>query len=353
METENLKLNGLSFHFNHKNYSFKKIIIILFIIIINLLVILIQLTFKLKTIIKTYDNIKKELIVHQENEIFYKEMLKLYIENKTKFYIRGRQYVMNLVNNSYNESNINTIQDKINWLLIHESPEYKTNIVDKILLHEYSKKILGKDICVPILKIYKNTEELNLNELPNSFVLKYNHGSGMNIVCNNKSNFNLSNAKLLLNKWKDINYGLEGYEYPYLNIKKKFFVEKFLCDDIKDYKIYCFNGEPKFIRVQKNLPNKSGKINNLDWTLNDIETNLLHYYRLPNIKFEKPKNLKLMIEYAKRLSKEFAFVRVDLYEYNNRVYLGELTFTPSNVRINFKNKNQSLWLGSLLDIQKK
>lgn len=61
----------------------------------------------------------------------------------------------------YNESNILTIQDKLNYLLIHESPENKYKIVDKILLRNYSKKILAKDICVPILKIYNNIDEIN------------------------------------------------------------------------------------------------------------------------------------------------------------------------------------------------
>ena len=140
----------------------------------------------------------EQIKIYEKRAIFYKEMLKLYIENKTEFYIRGRQKIMESEKKNYNDSNINTIQDKINWLIIHESPENKTNIVDKILLHEYSRKILGKDICVPILKIYNNTEELNLNELPDSFALKYNHGSGMNIICTNKSIFNLSDAKLLL-----------------------------------------------------------------------------------------------------------------------------------------------------------
>ena len=59
------------------------------------------------------------------------------------------------IGSKYNDSNILTFQDKLNWLLVHDSPELKTNIVDKILLREYSKKILGKDICVPIIKIIK------------------------------------------------------------------------------------------------------------------------------------------------------------------------------------------------------
>lgn len=55
-------------------------------------------------------------------------------------YLKGRQYIMNKFGNLYNESNILNIQDKLNYLLIHESPENKTEIVDKILLRNYSKK---------------------------------------------------------------------------------------------------------------------------------------------------------------------------------------------------------------------
>ena len=133
------------------------------------------------------------------------------------------------------------------------------------------------------------------------------------------------------------------------------FAEKFLIDDINDYKIYCFNGKPKFIRVQKSLPDHSAKINNyynLDWSLNDIETGLPHFIRNPDIKFEKPKNLGLMLEYSEKLSSEFAFVRVDLYEINDTVYLGEMTFTPSNSVFGCKDQNQSLYLGNMLDISK-
>lgn len=287
---------------------------------------------------------------------FYKYLLQLYIENKTEFYIKARERNMKLGGKNYNDSNVITIQDKINWLIIHESPEYKTNIVDKILLHEYSKKILGKDICVPIIKVYNNSEEINFDELPDKFVLKCNHGSGMNILCNDKSKLNIINTKKKLDMWMKINYGLASFEFQYINVKRKIFAEKYLLDEINDYKIYCFNGKPKFIRVQKYLPDHSAKINNyynLDWTLNEIETGLGNrFIRRPDIEFEKPKNLNLMIEYSEKLSSEFAFVRVDLYEIGDIVYLGEMTFVPSNCAFNCKDLNQSIYLGNILDISK-
>ena len=282
-------------------------------------------------------------------------MFQLYVENKKEYFINGRKRVMELRGKTYNDSNPITIQDKLNWLIIHESPENKTDIVDKILLHQYSKKILGKDICVPILKIYSNSHEINLDELPDKFVLKCNHGSKFNILCNNKSNFNITEAKIKLNKWMKINYGLANYEYQYINVKRKIFAEKYLQNNIINYKFNCYNGNPIFIRVTKDLPDKSAKINNyynLNWELNDLETNADKYIRNPEIKFEKPKNLKLMLEISKKFAADFSFVRVDFYEIEDQIYLSELTFTPFNVLMNYKDKNQSIYLGSLLNITK-
>ena len=164
---------------------------------------------------------------------------------------------MGRIGNPYTVSNSISFQDKLNYLLIYESPEDKTSIVDKILLRNYSKKILGTDICPPILKIYNNINEINLEELPDKFVLKCNHGSGMNIFCEDKLTFDLQKAKLILKKWIDINYGLKAFEYQYLKVKKRIFVEQFLNKEIINYKFSCFNGKPKFIRVKAKINGKN------------------------------------------------------------------------------------------------
>ena len=254
-----------------------------------------------------------------------------------------------------NESNLVTIQNKLNYLIVHESPDYKSKIVDKILLHNYSIKKLGKDICVPIIKIYNDSNEIKEEDLPNKFVLKCNHGSRMNIICNNKTNFDFKNAKYYLNKWKNINYGLITNEFQYLSIDRKIFAEKLIKENIEDYKIYCFHGIPKFIRVQKHFPGIKGKINNYydaDWKLTDIETGLPGYFRRPDIIFERPKNFELMLEYSKKLSEDFVFVRVDLYNVNGIIYLGEMTFCPSNNGFQLKNIKQSIELGKLINVNK-
>jgi len=313
-------------------------------------------------IISILISLKNYYLLHIENNDFnineinnYEDKL-LYLNNRTEFFLKKRIKFLSQYNISYNESNLITFQEKVNWLIIHESPKYKSNIVDKIKLHDYSKKILGKDICVPILKVYDDANEINYDELPEKFILKLNHGSSMNLVCQNKSKFNYTKASKILNNWKKINYGLTTKEFQYMYVNRKIFAEEFLSNDLIDYKIFCFNGEPKFIKTRKQLrdPNDT-KLHNyydLDWKLIDLETDMKGYIRDPKIKIKKPENLKLMLNYAKLLSDEFVFVRIDFYEYNNTIYLGELTFSPDNSFLTWKNKTQNITIGNLMDISK-
>ena len=178
----------------------------------------------------------------------------------------------------------------------------------------------------------------------------------MNLICKDKLHFDLNMAKNKLKKWKKTNYGLLNSEFQYFLVNRKIFAVPYLGDKIIDYEVYCFNNKPKFIRVQKLLFEKNHTLlhnyYDLDWKLTDIESGLKHYYRIPEIKIKRPKNLDLMLDYSKKLSVNFAFVRIDFYEINNKIYLSEMTFSPSNCLMKFKNLNQSIYLGSLIDISK-
>ena len=177
----------------------------------------------------------------------------------------------------------------------------------------------------------------------------------MNIFCKDKSKFDLEMAKKQLNKWLNINYGLNKAEFQYYFIKRKILASPFLGDEIIDYKAYCFNGNPEFILGKINSKKDHQYVCNfydLNWTLTNIEYNYSQYYRDPNVIIEKPKNLQLIIDYSKKLSKEFVFVRVDFLEINGILYLGELTFTPLNFNKVFKNETLNKYLGNLLDVTK-
>ena len=270
----------------------------------------------------------------------YKKELKKYCNDKHK---------------NVNIDNPKTIQDKINWLKVNDLSPLKTKCADKIKVHEYCKEKLGKDICIPIIKIYNSADEIKWDELPDKFVMKCNHGSGMNIIVKDKSKINKLECISKLNTWMKRDFAFQnGYEMHYHNIEHKIFIEKYLFDSnqissLYDYKFWCFNGKPNFFTI--NDGNGHGKWMNFY----DLDGNLLPYKRVdflgtPTTEINIPIGLKTMIEYSKKLSEDFKFVRVDFYEVNGEVYLGEMTFTPGSGFFRYKNSSDDLKIGELLDL---
>lgn len=245
--------------------------------------------------------------------------------------------------------NPKTIQDKINWLKFHDSTPLKGKCADKIRLHEYCKEVLGEDICVPIRKTYDKASDIKMADLPNSFVMKTNHGYNMNIICRDKSKFDIEDARKKVSLWLNTSFGHDSGQPHYQYITPRVMVEELLEDEnqkksLFDYKFWCFNGEYKLWTI--NDGNGHGDI--MYYDRDDKPLDL--YETKATGKYKKPVNLSLMKEYAEKLAKPFKFVRVDFYEVNGKVYLGEMTFTPGNGFFDYKKKGANEMVGSFLDL---
>ena len=271
---------------------------------------------------------------------------KTYEEYKEPLIKLGRRHGLNL-----DLDNPKTIQDKINWLKIYDSTPLKTKCADKIQLHDYCKEKLGKDICVPIIAVYDKVDDIEWNKLPERFVIKCNHGSGMNIIVKDKNTLNIDDAKRKLTQWMNTDFAFRvGYEMHYHDIPRKIFVEEYKEDEkqtksLFDYKFWCFNGEPKFMTINNGYGH--GEMLYYDMSFNKIDI-VRFDFSVAHTNFEKPKNFNLMVEYSKKLSKDFKLVRVDFYEVNDKLYLGELTFTPGAGFFRYRNQNDDKKIGDML-----
>ena len=139
-------------------------------------------------------------------------------------------------------------------------------------------------------------------------------------------------------------------EFHYSFIKRKIFAEEFIGNDLKNFKFLCYNGKPKYVYVSiKDNGHKYRNFYDMNW-------NFLNFHCLskphPTYIYQKPKYFELMKEYAKKLSSEFKFVRVDLYELESEVRLGELTFIPMDSLFFCKNKEDEIELGKDIDTKK-
>jgi len=254
-----------------------------------------------------------------------------------------------------NLENPTTFNEKLQWLKLYDRNPIYTNYADKYLVREFVKNTIGEKYLVPLIAVYDSADEINWNALPNKFIVKCNHASGRNIICMNKDNFDIIDARKKLAKWIGHNFFWHGREWAYKNIKPRIIVEHFLEDDkgdLLDYKFMCFNGKTKCLFVCSDRNNGEGlKVDFYD--MNWKHMNFERHYKNSGRTILKPEGFDIMVELAQKLSKGIPFVRVDFYEVNGNIYFGELTFFPGNGLEEFTPEFYDELLGSWINIPQK
>lgn len=232
-------------------------------------------------------------------------------------------------NNGYkcNFNEPSTFNEKVQWIkLNYYDPNY-IMCADKFKVRQYIASCIGEAYLAPCIGIYDSVAEIDLDKLPTQFVMKPTHGFGEVLICKDKSQLNWKKESRKMKGWlKENQYDMTG-EWQYKEIKPKIICEALLEENIKDYKFFCFNGEPKYIQVDYDrFINHKRQMFDINW--NRIACSLC--YPSDTQPIQRPKKLEEMLAICKVLSSTFEFVRVDLYSCKDKIYFGELTFTPGD-----------------------
>lgn len=248
-----------------------------------------------------------------------------------------------------NLSNPTTFCEKLQWLKLYNRKSEYTKMVDKLAAKEYVASIIGKQYIIPVLGVWDNPEEIDFESLPNQFVLKTTHGGGGSgvIICKDKSKLDVVKTRKRLRKIMKQDIYRSRVEWPYKNVTKKIFAEKYMVDEsgeeLKDYKILNFGGEPTFIEVDSGrFTEHIRNIYNAQWEIQPIA---IGYKNDLNMYFQKPQKLEKMLEFARVLSKNIPFLRTDFYVINENIYFGELTFFQRSGFTTFVPSSLDLELG--------
>lgn len=244
-----------------------------------------------------------------------------------KLYLQLKYYA--IFGKKLNLDNPAGFNEKNQWLkLYNRNPSY-IQMVDKFGVRQYLSGVVGKDYLVPLLGVWDSFEAIDFTKLPDQFVLKCTHDSGGVVVCTNKSSFNRAAAQKKLNTCLKRNYYYRSREWPYKYVKPRIIAEKYLVDkddaQLIDYKVACFNGQAKVFFVCLNRSDHGCNIDmyDLDWNPMPFCQTL---YPNSGKLTPRPQNSARMIEIAETLSKDIPFLRIDFYEPDGQLYMGELTF---------------------------
>jgi hypothetical protein len=241
--------------------------------------------------------------------------------------------------------------EKIQWRKIYDRNPLIVETTDKLKVRDYVRRRIGEDLLTKIYWVGKDPKSIPFNDLPNSFVLKTNHGCGFNIFVPDKIKLDKQAAIDQLSNWLETTYGKEALEWAYRHINRYVYAEEYLVDERgqrpTDYKFFVFRGKSPALFIC------SSRHSDLRWDFYDIDWNCLGVNAgKPNSErcLKKPSGFDKMKEYAEILGKEFDYVRIDLYDLNSRIIFGEMTHYPASGLIVYDPISFDYWMGSFWEL---
>ncbi len=217
--------------------------------------------------------------------------------------------------------------EKLNWYKLHGRDPLMGVCANKYTMRDYVSGKGYADNLNELLGVYTDVDDIDIDALPDSFVLKASHGTHMQIIVKNKSDVDWAYSKKLMRSWLRQDIYWRGREWVYKDMPRHIIAEKYIEDEsgeLRDYKIFCFNGEPRFI--QHDMGRFTKHVRNYyytDWTLMDMTD---YVGNDPAMTVPAPESLPEMLSIARDLSRDFQFVRVDFYDVMGHPYIGEMTF---------------------------
>ena len=256
-----------------------------------------------------------------------------------------------------NLKNPKEYNEKLQWLKLNDrKPEYST-MVDKYEVRGYIEDLLGDKYLIPCLGIYDSVDDIDIDALPDRFVLKCTHDSGSVEICKDKSSFDIEGARHRLSQAMKRNYYATYREWPYKYVKPRIIAEGYLegdGGDLKDYKVMCFNGEAKIIEVHENRF-VEGKVHTQ--TFYDREWNIVPLTQVETVTVdrpsERPRQLEEILRLSELLAKNMYHARIDWYIEGDKIYFGEITFFDGSGFESFSTPEMERMLGDMINLPEK
>lgn len=245
-----------------------------------------------------------------------------------------------------------TLNEKLQWLKIHDRKPIYTKMVDKYEVRKIIAEQVGEEYLIPLLGVWNKFDDIDFDKLPEQFVLKCTHDSGGLAICTDRERFDKEAARKKIEHCMRRNYYTNSREWPYKDVEPRIIAEEYMVDEsgweLKDYKIFCFNGHAEYVEVDFNrYVNHKLNTYDFDWNpLNFCDSSKNDY----DANIPKPNRLMEMKEIAEKLSKDMDFLRVDFYSIDNRIFIGELTLCPGSGCIAFEPKETDLYYGKKLKL---
>ncbi len=240
-----------------------------------------------------------------------------------------------------------TFSEKITARKLFDQRQIFPLLADKLWVRDFVASRLGEQFLPRLYAACDRFEDVDIDCLPDKFVIKTNHGTHWIIIVDDKRSFDRMSARRLVDGWLKANYYINSREIFYKNVTPKVMAEECLEEEsgapVIDYKFYIFDGTMTFFTISwRESVDAQRKVTFFDRARRQLPVQV----EFPNSAFKRgqapsqggtgpsqqpalPSNLDSLIGTAELIGKGFDFIRVDLYSPGGRVLVGELTSLPN------------------------
>lgn len=256
-----------------------------------------------------------------------------------------------------NIANPQIYNEKLQWLKLYDRrPEYMS-MVDKIAMKKFVSDRIGSEYTIPTIGVWEKPDEIEWESLPSQFVIKWNHDSGSIVICKDKTTFDRKAAIEKLNYGAKVNGFWYGREWPYKGVKPLLLAEPYLEDsktyELRDYKVFAFDGVVKMMLIASDRQKKGESVKFDYFDVDGNHLNIVNDHpqaqKIPDL----PVSFKKMIDLTEKLSQGFPHLRVDFYEVNGSIYIGEFTFYHGSGLMSWMPEEWNKIMGDWLQLPEK
>lgn len=231
--------------------------------------------------------------------------------------------------------NPQTFYENVNWLKLHYRNPLMPIVADKYEVRKYLQDLGYGYLLNDMLGVWDNVKDIDINSLPEKFVIKATHASGnaWSRVIKDKSKVDWFAFKQVMKMWLKLKIDWLGREWHYAEMTPRVIAEKYLEDEhgeLRDYKIHCFNGKAYMMDVCIGRFTKNKRWYSFDRNGKDLRITFDSIKYSDGDRIKLPENFNEMIELAEELAKPFPCVRVDFYNVDGKIIFGEFTFFDSS-----------------------
>ncbi|GHB22063.1 ATP-grasp fold amidoligase family protein [Shewanella indica] len=247
-----------------------------------------------------------------------------------------------------------SFSEKIIHRKFNDDPKKYSKLVDKYTVRELVSEKVGGEYLIPLIKEVTKLSISDFNDLPSEFVMKTsNGGGGENVeVITDLNAFDKSELTNRFNQYLTVNVGNIVDEHFYDIESPKIVFEKLLKHSDgrlpSDYKFHVFkkNNLKKIIIQIDEGRFTTHKRSLFDRQLRMLDFDIQPKYSKVSTDYEWPENMDEMFDVAEKLSSDFPYVRIDLYNVDGKIYFGEFTFCHGSGWEPFSSKHADFLLGS-------